>query len=109
MSEASTPPIEIQAHVACPLNVDAQDAQESKLQELITCACKQNKPFMLDGGSTKSEGTSILLCECQQDAILGEYKMGLQLALKSSRCQTMKTASPAVGKLHCCITEVDSI
>ena len=64
---------------------------------------------MLNGGSMKSEGTSILLCECQQDAIFGEYEMGLQLALKSSHCQTMKTIRPAVEKLHCCITEVDSI
>ena len=31
MSEASTPLIEIQAYAACPLNVDAQDIQESKL------------------------------------------------------------------------------
>ena len=36
------------------------------------------------------------------------YEMGLQSALKSSRCQTMKTIRPAVEKLHCCITEVDS-
>ena len=70
---------------------------------------RHNEPFMLDGGSTKSEGTSILLCECQQDAILGEYEMGLQLALKSIHCQTMKTIRPAVEKLHCCITGVDLI
>ena len=34
MSKASTLPIKIQAQVACPLNIDAQDVQESKLQEL---------------------------------------------------------------------------
>ena len=38
-----------------------------------------------------------------------KHKMGLQLALKSSRCQTMKTIRPAVEELHCCITEVDLI
>ena len=31
MSEASTPPIETQACAACPLSVEAQNAQESKL------------------------------------------------------------------------------
>ena len=31
MSEASTPPIEIQAYAACPLSIDAQNAQELKL------------------------------------------------------------------------------
>ena len=40
MFEASTPPKEIQAHVACPLSVNAQNAQELKLQELINHACK---------------------------------------------------------------------
>ena len=40
MSKASTPQIQIQAYTACPLNVDAQDAQELKLWELITHACK---------------------------------------------------------------------
>ena len=65
--------------------------------------------FMLDVGSMKSEDTSILLCECQQDAILGGQEMGLQSALKSSHCQTMKTIRPAVEKLHCCITKVDLI
>ena len=40
MSKASTPPIKIQAQAACPLNIDAQDVQESKLQELITHAYK---------------------------------------------------------------------
>ena len=39
----------------------------------------------------------------------GEHKTGLQLALKSSHCQTMKTIRPAVEELHCCITKVDSI
>ena len=61
-------------------------------------------PFMLDGGLTKSEGTSILLREWQQDAILGEYKMGLQLALKSSRCQTMKT----ILRTPCYLNQIDS-
>ena len=65
MSEASTPLIEIQACAACPLSVDAQNAQESKLQELIIMSARHYKPFMLDGGSTKSEGKGILLCECQ--------------------------------------------
>ena len=64
---------------------------------------------MLDGSSMKSEGTSILLCEYQQDAILGEYEMGLQSALKSSHCQTTKAIRPAVEELYCCVTEVDSI
>ena len=40
MLEASTPPIEIQAYAACLLSIDAQNAQESKLQELITSAYK---------------------------------------------------------------------
>ena len=31
MYEASTPPIEIQAHAVRPLNIDAQDVQELKL------------------------------------------------------------------------------
>ena len=39
MSKASTPPFKIQARATCPLNVDAQDVQESKLRELITRAC----------------------------------------------------------------------
>ena len=39
----------------------------------------------------------------------GGAQMGLQLALKSSCCQTTKTIRPAVEELHCCITEVDSI
>ena len=38
-----------------------------------------------------------------------KHEMGLQSALKSSHCQTTKTIRPAVEKLHCCITEVDSI
>ena len=33
MFKASTSPIKIQAHAVCPLSVDAQNAQESKLQE----------------------------------------------------------------------------
>ena len=40
MSKASTPPIKIQVQAVCPLNIDAQDIQESKLQELITHAYK---------------------------------------------------------------------
>ena len=40
MLEASTPPKEILAHVSCPLSVNAQNTQELKPQELITCACK---------------------------------------------------------------------
>ena len=36
MSKGSTQPIRIQAQASCLLNVDAQDIQESKLQELIT-------------------------------------------------------------------------
>ena len=67
------------------------------------------EPFMLDGGSMKSEGTSILLWEHQQDTILWGHETGLELALKSSHCQPMKTIKPAVEKLHCCTTEVDSI
>ena len=54
MFEASTPPKEIQAHAACPLSVNAQNAQESK-------PARHYEPFMLDGGSTKSEGKGILL------------------------------------------------
>ena len=64
MSEASTPLIKIQAYAACQLNVDAQNSQELKLQELNNRA--YNEPFMLDGGSMKSEGRSILLWEHQQ-------------------------------------------
>ena len=67
------------------------------------------EPFMLDCGSMKNEGTSILLCECQQDAIFGGYEMGFKLALKSSHCQPTKTIRPAVEKLHGCMTEVDLI
>ena len=40
MFEASAPPMEIQVHAACPLSIDGQNAQELKLQELITHACK---------------------------------------------------------------------
>ena len=40
MSEASTPPIEIQAYAAYPLSIDAQNIQESKLWELNTHAYK---------------------------------------------------------------------
>ena len=40
MFEASTPLKEIQAHAACPLSVNAKNAQESKPRELITCVCK---------------------------------------------------------------------
>ena len=40
MTKASTPLIKKQAYAACPLNVNAQDIQESKLQELIICAYK---------------------------------------------------------------------
>ena len=40
MFEASTPPKETQAHVACPLSIKAQNTQESKPWELITHACK---------------------------------------------------------------------
>ena len=65
------------------------------------------KPFILGGGSM-SEGTSILW-EHQQDTILGGHEMGLQLPLKSSHCQPIKTIRPAVEKLYCCTTEVDSI
>ena len=57
------------------------------------------KPFMLDGGSMKSEGTSSLLWEHQQDTILGGHEVGLEFTLKSSRCQAMKTIRPAVEKL----------
>ena len=43
--------------------------------------------FMLDGGSTKSEGKGILLNEHQCNTILGvKHKMGTQLALKSNLC-----------------------
>ena len=38
-----------------------------------------------------------------------KHEMGLQSALKSSHCQTMKTIRPAIEELHCCITEVDLI
>ena len=40
MFKASAPLMEIQAHTTCPLSVDARNAQESKLQELITHASK---------------------------------------------------------------------
>ena len=40
MFEANALLMDIQAHAACPLSIDAENAQESKLQELITCACK---------------------------------------------------------------------
>ena len=79
--------IEIQAYAACPVNVDAQDTQYQNFENLSPMPARHFEPFMLDGGSTKSQGTSILLCECQQDAILGEYEIGLQSALKSSCCR----------------------
>ena len=62
---------------------------------------------MPDGGSMKSERTSIVGMQARY--IFGEYEMGLELALLSSCCQPMKTIRPAVEKLHSCITEVDSI
>ena len=40
MFKASAPLMEIQAHAACPLSIDAQNPQESKLLEPITHACK---------------------------------------------------------------------
>ena len=40
MFKASTLLKEIQVHTACPLSVKAQNAHESKPQELITHACK---------------------------------------------------------------------
>ena len=40
MLKASTPLMEIQAHTACLLSINAQNAQESKPWELITHACK---------------------------------------------------------------------
>ena len=65
MSKASAPPIEIQECAACPLSVDAQNAQESNLENLSHMPARHYEPFMLDGGSTKSEGKGILLCEHQ--------------------------------------------
>ena len=109
MSEASTPPIKIQAYTACPLSIDAQNVQELKFENLSPMPTRQYEPFMLDGGSVKSEGKSTLLCERQQDTIFGGHEMGLQSALKSSACKPMKTIRPAVEKLHCCITEVGLI
>ena len=40
MFKASTLPKEIQVQVACPLNVDDQNAQELKPRDLISHACK---------------------------------------------------------------------
>ena len=36
--------------------------------------------FMLDGGSMKSDGTSILLLKHNQDTLFGEHEMDLELA-----------------------------
>ena len=65
MSEASAPLIEIQACAACPLSIDAQNTQELKLKNLSHMPVRHYKPFLLDGGSMKSEGKGILLCESQ--------------------------------------------
>ena len=45
MFEANTPPIEKQACVDCPLSIDAQITQESKLQAIITLASKALQAF----------------------------------------------------------------
>ena len=71
MSKASTLPIEIQALGACPLNIDAQDVQESNFENLSPMSTGNYEPFMLDGGSTKSEGTSIFVVEMQPRHIFG--------------------------------------
>ena len=65
MSEASTSPIEIQAYAACPLSIDAQNIQESNFENLSPVPTRHYEPFMVDGGSMKSEGKGILLYECQ--------------------------------------------
>ena len=65
---------------------------------------------MLDGGSRKSEGKVFCCVNANKIPFWGvKHKMGLQSALKSSCCQTMRTIRPAVEELHCCITKVDSI
>ena len=65
MSKASTPPIEKQANAACPLNINAQDIQESKLQELLIFAYKAFQAIYAGWWLNEEWGPSILLCECQ--------------------------------------------
>ena len=73
--------------------------KNQNFKNLSPVPTRHYEPFMLDGGSTKSEGKSIF----------GGHKMGLPSTLKSIHCQSMKTIRPAVEKLHCCVTEVGSI
>ena len=83
--------------------------KNQNFENLSPMPTRHYEPFMLDDGSMKSEYTSILLLECNQDTFLGDTKWALELALTLSCCKLMKTTRPAVEKLHCCITEVNLI
>ena len=112
MSEASTSPIETQACAACPLSVEAQNAQESKLWEFIICACKALRAIYAGWWLSEEWGQRYFVVWMPIRYHFGggvKHKTGLQSALKSSCCQKTKTIRPAVEELHCCITKVDSI
>ena len=109
MSKASTPPIKKQAQTACPLNVNAQDVKESKLWELISCAYKALQAIYAGWWLNEEWGHKYFVVGMQTRYIFGGQETGLESALMSSCCQPTKTIRPAVEKLHCCITAVDSI
>ena len=111
MFEASTPPKEIQAHVACPLSINAQNAQESKPQELITHACKALRAIYAGWWLHKKwgQGYFVELVQIRYHFWGVKHGMGLQFALESNLYQTVKTIRPAVEQLHCCITKAGSI
>ena len=77
MSKASTPPIEIQAQAVCPLNIDAQDVQELKLEELITCAHRALWAIYAGWWLNKEWGHTYFVVEMKPRYIFGEHKMGL--------------------------------
>ena len=110
MFKASAPPIEKQACVACPLSVDVENAQESKLRTYHLCL--QGITSHLCWMVAQQRVSARVFCCVNTNKIPFwgvKQEMGLQSALKSSCCQTIRTIRPAVEELHCCITKVDSI
>ena len=107
MFKASTPLIEIQAYATSPLSVAAQIIQELKLWELITHTYKALWAIYAGWWLNEEWGHKYFVVWMpRRYNFLGHMK---QFSLKSNRCQPMKTIRPAVGKLHCCITEVGLI
>ena len=93
MSKASTQPLyrhtEIQAQTAYPLNIDAQDIQESKLWELITCAYKALQAIHAGWCLNEEWGHKVFCCWNAIKIHFGRHKMGLESAQMSNCCKPL--------------------